>query len=143
MLTKAQIGSWSDTQWSDPEYDRLYAEQQTTIDPEARKQIIWKMQQIAYDQSPYITLTYPEWLESYNDGQWTGWVRTPVRRRPRDLHAVQHRQLPVRGAEAGRGGGRERGGGSTTVIVVATIAVVVAAIVTLVVVRRRRRAVEE
>ena len=59
VLTAAQIGSWSDTQWSDAEYDRLYAQQQTTIDPEARKQLIWKMQQIAYDQSPYITLTYP------------------------------------------------------------------------------------
>ena len=35
------------------------------------------MQQIAYDQSPYITLTYPEWLEAYDDAQWTGWVRTP------------------------------------------------------------------
>ena len=36
------------------------------------------MQQIVYDQSPYITLTYPEWLEAYNDTQWTGWVRTPA-----------------------------------------------------------------
>ena len=52
VLTAAQVGSWSDTQWSDPEYDRLYAEQQTTIDPEARKQIIWKMQQIVVRPEP-------------------------------------------------------------------------------------------
>ncbi len=77
VLTTGQIGSWSDTSFSDPEYDSLYAQQQTTVDQQARLQIIWRMQQIAYQKSPYITLTYPQWLEGYNDGQWTGWVKTP------------------------------------------------------------------
>jgi len=43
VLTTKQIGDWSDTQWSNAEYDKLYYQQQTTIDPEARKQLIWKI----------------------------------------------------------------------------------------------------
>ena len=143
VLTEAQIGSWSDTQWSDAEYDRLYTQQQTTLDTEARKELVWKMQQIAYDQSPYITLTYPEWLEAYNDAQWTGWVRTPSGDGPViytqyniDSYLFAEPKPAVEQAASG-------GSGSTGVIVAVVVAVVVVAGVTLLVVRRRKRAVEE
>ncbi len=33
------------------------------------------MQQIVYDESPYIPLVYPLDLEAANKGKWTGWVR--------------------------------------------------------------------
>ncbi len=143
VLTEAQIGSWSDTQWSDPEYDRLYTEQQTTLDAEARKELVWKMQQIAYDQSPYITLTYPEWLEAYNDTQWTGWVRTPSGDGPviytqYNIDSYLFAEPKPAVAETASGGS-----GSTGVIVAVVAAVVVVAVVTVVVVRRRKRAVEE
>jgi peptide/nickel transport system substrate-binding protein len=143
VVTTAQIGSWSDTQWSDPEYDGLYAQQQTTIDPEARKQLIWKMQQIVYDQSPYITLTYPEWLESYNDGQWAGWVKTPSGDGPviyTQYNIDSYLFAAPKPATATVGSG----GGSSTGVVVAVVVVLVAiAAVLAVVIRRRRRAVEE
>ena len=143
VLTAAQIGSWSDTQWSDSEYDELYAQQQTTLDPEARKELIWKMQQIAYDQSPYITLTYPEWLESYNDGQWTGWVKTPSGDGP--VIYTQYNIDSYLSAEPKPATAQttSEGGGSAGVIAAVVVAVAVAAIVTLVIVRRRRRAIEE
>jgi peptide/nickel transport system substrate-binding protein len=143
VLTKAQIGSWSDTQWSDPEYDRLYTQQQTTLDTEARKELVWRMQQIAYDQSPYVTLTYPEWLEAYDDTQWTGWVRTPAGDGPViytqyniDSYLFAEPKPAVEKTASG-------GGGSTGVIVAVVVAVVVVAGVTALVVRRRKRAVEE
>jgi peptide/nickel transport system substrate-binding protein len=143
VLTTSQIGAWSDTQWSDPEYDRLYALQQTTLDPEARKQLIWKMQQIVYDQSPYITLTYPEWLESYNDGRWTGWVKTPSGDGPviyTQYNIDTYLSAAPKPVAAQTANG---GGGSTGVIVAVVVAVAAVAIVTLIVVRRRRRTVEE
>jgi len=143
VLTKSQIGSWSDTQWSDPEYDSLYAEQQTTIDPEARKQLIWKMQQIVYDQSPYITLTYPEWLESYNDGQWAGWVKTPSGDGPviyTQYNIDSYLFVAPKPAAAATPSG---GGSSTGVIVAVVVVLIVIAAVLAVVFRRRRRAVEE
>ena len=101
------------------------------------------MQQIAYDQSPYITLTYPEWLESYNDGQWSGWVKTPSGDGPviytqYNIDSYLFAEPKPAAAET-----TSSGGGSTGVIVVVVVAVVVVAIVTAVVVRRRRRAVEE
>jgi len=143
VLTKSQIGSWSDTQWSDPEYDSLYAEQQTTIDPEARKQLIWKMQQIVYDQSPYITLTYPEWLESYNDGQWAGWVKTPSGDGP-VIYTQYNIDSYLFAAPKPAAAATPSGGGSSTGVIVAVVVVlIVIAAVLAVVFRRRRRAVEE
>ena len=143
VLTTAQIGSWSDTSWSDPEYDRLYAQQQTTIDPEARKQLIWQMQQIAYDQSPYITLTYPEWLESYNDGQWAGWVKSPSGDGPVIYTQYNIDTYLYAAPKPAAATTASTGGGSTGVILAAVVVLVVIAVVLTVVVRRRRRAVEE
>ena len=36
------------------------------------------MQQLIYQQSPYVPLVYPQWLEAYNTKDWTGWVRSPA-----------------------------------------------------------------
>ena len=142
VLTKSQVGSWSDTQWTDAEYDRLYYQQQTTIDPQARKELVWKMQQIVYEQSPYITLTYPEWLEAYDDTGWTGWVRTPsgdgsviYTSYNIDSYLFAH---PVPGVPA------KSSSSSTGIIVAAVAAAVVAVLIVVLVVRaRRRRTVEE
>jgi peptide/nickel transport system substrate-binding protein len=60
--------------WSNEEYDKLFLEQQTTIDVQERVALVHQMQQIIYDESPYIPLTYPLNLEAANKGKWTGWV---------------------------------------------------------------------
>ncbi|MBM3146707.1 MAG: ABC transporter substrate-binding protein, partial [Actinobacteria bacterium] len=78
IFTTDQIESWSDCNWSNAEYDELFKEQQRTIDPQARKQIIDRMQEIWYEESPYIILQYPDNFEAYNTGKWTGWVRSPA-----------------------------------------------------------------
>jgi hypothetical protein len=44
---------------------------------EKRKEIVWRMQEILYDQSPYIVLVYPKTLESYDTARWQGWVKSP------------------------------------------------------------------
>jgi peptide/nickel transport system substrate-binding protein len=51
-----QYGNWSDTGYCNPEYDKLYKEQGVTIDQEARKQIVWEMQEILFNDRPYIQL---------------------------------------------------------------------------------------
>ena len=75
ILTTGSIESWSDCNWSNAEYDKLFLEQQTTIDVQERIAIVQQMQQIVYDESPYIPLVYPLDLEAANKGTWTGWVR--------------------------------------------------------------------
>jgi peptide/nickel transport system substrate-binding protein len=77
VLTTGQIGGWSDTYYSNAEYDRLYAEQQVALDVQRRKQILWQMQQIVYEETPYVPLTYISWLEAYDSKSWQGWVRSP------------------------------------------------------------------
>ncbi len=78
VFTTSEIGSWSDTNWSNEEYDRLFTEQQSTIDPEKRKQIIDRMQQLMYEQTPMIFLAEPSRINAWNVAKWEGWVRAPA-----------------------------------------------------------------
>ena len=94
VLTTSSIESWSDCNWSNAEYDKLFLEQQTTIDLQERIDIVHRMQEIVYDESPYIPLVYPLDLEAANKGKWTGWVR--AERRQRRL-VVQHPARHLRG----------------------------------------------
>jgi peptide/nickel transport system substrate-binding protein len=76
-FTTNQCAVWSDTCYSNPEYDALYKEQQTTIDPIARRGLVHQMQQIIYRDSPEIVLWYPNSFEAWRSDRWTGFVRWP------------------------------------------------------------------
>ena len=79
ILTSSQIGGWNQANWSDPAYDRLYTKQTSELDPQQRKATIWQMEQIIYQQSPFIPLIYNQNLESYNVKKWQGWVLSPAK----------------------------------------------------------------
>jgi peptide/nickel transport system substrate-binding protein len=74
--TTAQCQSLSDTCFSNPTYDQLFAEQQAQTIPAARKPIVQQMQQIIYQQIPEIVLYYGEDLQAYRS-DWTGFVEQP------------------------------------------------------------------
>ena len=71
----AQIENWNEPCWSNAEYDAVVAEANTTLDPEKRKELVWRAQQIFYEQSPEIATDYPEKLEAVNTAKWDGWTR--------------------------------------------------------------------
>jgi hypothetical protein len=77
-FTTGQIENWSDSNWSNAEYDRLYELQGTQMDPQARKETIWKMQELTYRESPEIFIAYPGVMSAWNVKDWQGWVRAPV-----------------------------------------------------------------
>jgi len=138
VFTTGSIGSWSDCCWSNKDYDRLFLEQQSTVDLQKRIAIVQQMQQIFYKESPYIVLLYPVELEAYNDVQWTGWVRTLEGKghvwfdtQP-DTYLAVHKVAATSGA----------GGGSNTGLIVGLViaAIAVLAIILLLVRRRGRRA---
>jgi peptide/nickel transport system substrate-binding protein len=79
IFTTDQIGDWSACYWSNAEFDKLYTEQQTELDPQARKDLFLRMQQLLYEESPVIFMVYPKMLEAYNTSKWTGWVHSPAR----------------------------------------------------------------
>ena len=70
--TTAECGFWSDTCYANPEYDKLYEEQQTVASSEERAEIIAQMQQIVYDDIPEIVLYNYNTLEAYDSAEWGG-----------------------------------------------------------------------
>jgi peptide/nickel transport system substrate-binding protein len=76
-FTSGQCGYWSDTCYSNEQYDKLYREQQTALDPVERQDIIYSMQQMLYEDSPEIVLWYPNSFEAWRSDRWTGFVRWP------------------------------------------------------------------
>ena len=145
-FTTAQIGGWSDCAWSDAEYDKLYDEQAHTLDPVARKALIDKMQQIIYEQSPYIVLAYSNDLEAYNTAKWQGYSQSPAEIGntlfpPYGNAGSENFMLiaPKTAAATSAGGGSRVG-----LWVAVAVAVVVVVLIVLLVVRRRRpRMMEE
>jgi peptide/nickel transport system substrate-binding protein len=144
-LTKGQIENWNETCWWDPEYEQLYKQQGEEIDPAKRKPLVDRMQEILYEQTPYIVTDYAPDFEAYNTSKWEGYIQIPSP----DGNTL----LPP----FGNGGyanfltigpktataAEESGGGAnmTIVIIVAVVAVVIA--IVLIVRMRRPKATEE
>ena len=107
-FTSSQCGTWSDTCYSNPQYDKLYKEQQIAPNPQARQAIVFQMQQLLYKDNPELVLYYDKSLEAYNSTKWTGLEdntspaagRVPVE----PIHAV----LGAHGAAQGGGHRLER-----------------------------------
>lgn len=64
----------SETGYSNLAYDDLYAKQQTTIDFEARKAIVWEMQKMVFDDVVYIIPFYMQATQAYRTDRFTGWL---------------------------------------------------------------------
>jgi peptide/nickel transport system substrate-binding protein len=69
VVTKGQWCSWSDTGWDNPDYDKLYEEQGTTVDADKRAAIVQQMEKMIYDNWLYTQLVE----EQYIDAHTTGW----------------------------------------------------------------------
>ncbi|HEY5388033.1 MAG TPA: ABC transporter substrate-binding protein [Thermoleophilia bacterium] len=144
-FTTSQINSWSDCAWSNAAYDKLFKEQNRTLDPAARKALIDQMQQILYTESPYIVTAYSNDLEAYNVAKWQGYAASPAK--------VGNVLFPPYGNAGSenflliepKSGAAAATAKSNTPLVVAIVAAVAALIViVLLVVRARRpRSVEE
>ncbi len=77
VVTCEQYGGWSDSGYCNPAYDAMYAQQSTLTNPKERQQLVWKMQQLVYNDRPYIILDYPDIIEAHSK-LWDGFVPSPV-----------------------------------------------------------------
>jgi peptide/nickel transport system substrate-binding protein len=75
VLTCDQWGNWNDTGYCTEEYDKLYTEQKSAVDPKERQQIVFEMQEMAFNERPYIILTYDARLDAWSP-KWTGFVES-------------------------------------------------------------------
>jgi peptide/nickel transport system substrate-binding protein len=64
----------SETGYSNPEYDALYAQQATALDPDKRREIVWNMQEILHRDVVYIIPFYDEAVQAYRTDRFTGWI---------------------------------------------------------------------
>ncbi len=84
VFTTGQIQGWSDSQYSNPEYDELYVQQQQAVnpddpgDPTRRNEITDEMQAILYRDNPYVILWYNVNLQAYRTDKWTGYRLIPA-----------------------------------------------------------------
>jgi peptide/nickel transport system substrate-binding protein len=46
------------------------------VDPAARAKIVYQMQELAYNDRPYIILTYDKRLDAWDQAHWTGFVES-------------------------------------------------------------------
>jgi peptide/nickel transport system substrate-binding protein len=65
-------GGWSDSGYCDEEFEEMYLEQGVTVDHEARRQLIWEMQEKLFNDRPYIVLTYTENVQAFRSDRFTG-----------------------------------------------------------------------
>ncbi len=77
VLTCGQYGGWSDSGYCNPAYDKLFGEQSTLTSVAQRRAVVWKMQQMLFNDRPYLVLDYPDIIEAHTK-QWTGFVPSPV-----------------------------------------------------------------
>jgi peptide/nickel transport system substrate-binding protein len=75
VLTCDQYGNWNDTGYCNPRYDELYKEQKATVDPADRQQVVYEMQKLAFQDRPYIILTYDQRLDAWSP-KWEGLVES-------------------------------------------------------------------
>ncbi len=71
VLTRGQWYSESDTGFDNPQYDRWFAQQGRTINPKARRALVFKMEQFLANQRPYIQLVNEDTVTA-RDRKWTG-----------------------------------------------------------------------
>jgi len=73
----SQIGGLSETAYCNKDYDDLYAAQAKEVDPEKRKAIVWKMQEILQRDRPYIVTVQQNNVEAHVPG-WSGFTENPI-----------------------------------------------------------------
>jgi peptide/nickel transport system substrate-binding protein len=80
VMTSEQYvdGGWSDSGYSNPDYDALFAQQQMTLDDTARQKIIWEMQEMVFNDRAYIVMWYDDVLQAYRSDKFTGFIEYPT-----------------------------------------------------------------
>jgi peptide/nickel transport system substrate-binding protein len=69
---------YNDANWCSPEYDELYAQQNTELDRAKREQIVQQMLRLFYDESTYVVLFEDADLQAYRTDRFEGWTRQPA-----------------------------------------------------------------
>jgi peptide/nickel transport system substrate-binding protein len=76
VVTCAQYGGWSDSGYCNKTYDKMYSEQQVAPTEAKRRQIVWAMQAMLYNQRPYLWLANDDSVAAVST-KWADFQNTP------------------------------------------------------------------
>lgn len=65
---------YNETGYSNPVYDELYIQQGVELDLEKRRELVWQMQEIVFNDVVYIIPFYEQTIEAYRVDRFTGWI---------------------------------------------------------------------
>jgi peptide/nickel transport system substrate-binding protein len=77
VFTCAQRGGWSDSWYCNPEYDALMKQQKAEVDDEKRVEQVKQMQQILFQDSPYLVIAYTTDGQAYRSDRFACFVPQP------------------------------------------------------------------
>ncbi len=63
--------------FSNERYDELYLAQMQEMDKDKRIEMVKEMQQILYDESPYLIYIYDNYVQAIRSDKWTGYTTIP------------------------------------------------------------------
>ncbi|TYS67779.1 ABC transporter substrate-binding protein [Sutcliffiella horikoshii] len=75
VMSSEEIGNLSDSYYANEAYDKLLEKQETIIDKEERQKVVHEMQEMLYEDAPYIILLYDNALQAVNTDKWEGWTK--------------------------------------------------------------------
>lgn len=76
-FTESELGNWNDANWSDPEFDAMYEEQNQELDEARRVEIVHDMLTLFHDSAVYIPMWLAPDLQAYRTDTFEGWVKQP------------------------------------------------------------------
>lgn len=117
---------YNDANWCDPEYDRLYKEQNQELDHATRVELVHEMLRLMYDSATYNNLAQNPDLQAYRTDRFEGWLRQPADVGP----VIFTNTSPTYANLTPIAGGGDSGGGLSTAAL-AAIAIAGAAIIVL------------
>jgi peptide/nickel transport system substrate-binding protein len=141
VFTTGQVLNGSDSEFSNPAYDKLYVQQAQAVDPAQRKQIIDQMQQILYRDSPYSILWYNVLIQAYRADKWTGYSHVPKGATGaafRNMLRTTYIDLKPKAATTAT----VNGSGTGKIVAIVVAALVVLGVIAFVLLRRRPKSVE-
>jgi peptide/nickel transport system substrate-binding protein len=77
LLTTDQIGGNNEPFFSNERYDELFVAQQAEMDEAKRLEMVQEMQQIVYEEAPYLIIVYSNNIQAIRSDRWTGYHTIP------------------------------------------------------------------
>jgi peptide/nickel transport system substrate-binding protein len=65
---------YNETGYSNPAYDELYLQQGVELDLEKRRDLVWQMQEIVFNDVVYIIPFYQQAIQAYRVDKFQGWI---------------------------------------------------------------------